>query len=190
MTVSHVSHSKQDQVAEMAKRCAPSQTEVIFVIMDALVRICEDDIIAINRVTATPWPDAFDLSCPNQLAPDRYAHVSGLSYSNRVVIANQNSHAFGLSSSLARQKMRMRMRCSRSKHVSIFEKSNLHLYCSRSSASWLNRFCLWPPISQLTFHESFLKGSSRIVTSMEMCRDRSVGLIPRSLCWGSKTRLD
>ena len=34
------------QVAEMAKRCAPSQTDVIFVVLDALVRIYEDDLIA------------------------------------------------------------------------------------------------------------------------------------------------
>ena len=34
------------QVAEMAKRCSPSQTDVIFVAMDALVRIYEVDVIA------------------------------------------------------------------------------------------------------------------------------------------------
>ena len=34
------------QVAEMAKICTPSQTDVIFVVMYALVRIYEDDLIA------------------------------------------------------------------------------------------------------------------------------------------------
>ena len=88
--------------------------------MDALVRICEDELIAIKSVTAMPEPDAFDLSCPNQLAANQNTHACYLNCSNRLVSANQNAHAFGLSSSLARQKMRMRMRYSRSQNVSIF----------------------------------------------------------------------
>ena len=40
------------QVTEMSKRCTPSQTDVIFVAMDSLVRIYEDDLIATDSVTA------------------------------------------------------------------------------------------------------------------------------------------
>ena len=40
----------------MTKRCTPSQTDVIFVVMDALVRIYEDDLSATRNVTAIPWP--------------------------------------------------------------------------------------------------------------------------------------
>ena len=79
------------QVAEMAKRCTPSQTDVIFVAMDALVMIHEDDLIAMNSVTAMPLPCALDRSCPNQLTANRHAHASCLS------------------SILARQKMRMKV---------------------------------------------------------------------------------
>ena len=40
------------QVAEMANSCISSQTDVIFVVMNAHKRICEDDLIAIRNVTA------------------------------------------------------------------------------------------------------------------------------------------
>ena len=53
--------------------------------------ICEDDLIALNSVTAMTEPCALDLS-----------------FSNLLVIANQNAPAFGLSSILAKQKMRMK----------------------------------------------------------------------------------
>ena len=39
---------------EMTKICTPSQTDVIFVVMDALVRIYEDDLMATKNVTAIP----------------------------------------------------------------------------------------------------------------------------------------
>ena len=56
--------SKQTrQVSEMAKRCTPSQTDVLFVAMDALVRTFEDDLIATRIVTAIPQPYALGLSC-------------------------------------------------------------------------------------------------------------------------------
>ena len=42
------------QVAEMTKGCTRSQTDVIFVLVDALVRICEDVLIATRTVTAIP----------------------------------------------------------------------------------------------------------------------------------------
>ena len=54
------------QVAEMEKRCTPSQTDVIFVAMDAFVKVYEDDLIATRSVTA--------MQCPYSLA-----HVSHLS---------------------------------------------------------------------------------------------------------------
>ena len=40
------------QVAEMEKRCTPSQTDVTFVAMDAFVKVYEDDLIATRSVTA------------------------------------------------------------------------------------------------------------------------------------------
>ena len=43
-----------EQVAEMTKRCTPSHTNVIFVVMDVIVRIYEDDLIAKRNVTAIP----------------------------------------------------------------------------------------------------------------------------------------
>ena len=43
--VSHITHGKTRDLAEMAKRCTPSHTDVIFVVMDAFVRIYEDDLI-------------------------------------------------------------------------------------------------------------------------------------------------
>ena len=54
-----------EQVAEMTKRCTPSQTDVIFVVMDALVRIYEDDLIAKRNVNAIPWPYALGSSLLN-----------------------------------------------------------------------------------------------------------------------------
>ena len=54
MTASHVSHKHKGQVAEMTNRCTPSQTDVILVVMDALVRIYEEDLIAPRNVTAIP----------------------------------------------------------------------------------------------------------------------------------------
>ena len=64
------------QVAEMAKSSRPSQTDVIFVAMDAVVeRIYEDDLIAKRNVTAMLYLCAFDLSCPNQLTADQNAHA-------------------------------------------------------------------------------------------------------------------
>ena len=55
------------QVAEMAQKWTPSQKDVVFVVMGALVTICEDDLIAMRSVTAIPKPYALGLSCPNQL---------------------------------------------------------------------------------------------------------------------------
>ena len=43
------------QVSEMAKRCTPSQTDVIFVAKGALLRIHEDDLIATRSVTAMKY---------------------------------------------------------------------------------------------------------------------------------------
>ena len=89
MAVSHVSHSIKTSGRNDEKMYS-SQTDVIFVATDALVRIYEDDLIAKRNVTAMYCPYAFDLSCPNQLT------------------VNQNAHVFRLSSILARQKMRMK----------------------------------------------------------------------------------
>ena len=43
-----------EQVAEMTTRGTPPQTDVIFFVKDALVRICEDNLTATRNVTATP----------------------------------------------------------------------------------------------------------------------------------------
>ena len=58
--------------------------------MNALVRIHEDDLVAIRNVTAMPQTHALGLSCPKQLTANQYARVSRLS------------------SILARKKMRMK----------------------------------------------------------------------------------
>ena len=54
MTMTAVSHAhvSHGQVAEMTKRCVRSQTDVIFVVLDALVRIYEDELIATSDMTA------------------------------------------------------------------------------------------------------------------------------------------
>ena len=83
------------QVAEMTKRYSPSQTDVIFVVMDALLRIYEDDLIATRNVTAVLYPYAFHPSCPNQPT------------------ANWRDHEVRVCSIPAKQKMRMRMMQSR-----------------------------------------------------------------------------
>ena len=58
------------------------------------------------------------------------------------------------------------------------------LFCfSESSASWLHP---WLPNSQLTFHDKFLKGNSRMVTRIGKRQDRSVGLVQQSLFWSTK----
>ena len=60
--------------------------------------------------------------------------------------------------------------------------STRHLYFSESSASWPPRI-----LSSLAFNfasdlpRQFLKGSSRMVTRMGKCQDRSVGRIQRSV---------
>ena len=52
-------HSQQmREVAEMTKRCTPSHTDVIFVVMDALERIYEEDLMSTRSVTAMLWPYA------------------------------------------------------------------------------------------------------------------------------------
>ena len=57
LSQSHMCLTASRQVAEMAKRCTPSQTDVIFVVMDAVVRIYEYNLIAKRCATAMPWPD-------------------------------------------------------------------------------------------------------------------------------------
>ena len=79
----------------MTKRCSPSQPDVMFVVMNALVKVCEDDLIAKINVTVM----SLMIAMP-------YAHALGLSCPGRLVIANENSRAFGLSSILAKQQMR------------------------------------------------------------------------------------
>ena len=53
MTVKHVSQSKQDKWHKWRKDVL-RQTDVIFVEMNALVRIYEDDLMATRSVTAIP----------------------------------------------------------------------------------------------------------------------------------------
>ena len=44
-------------LAVLVKRCLQSQTEVIFVVLDALVRICEHDLITTSNMTARTKTD-------------------------------------------------------------------------------------------------------------------------------------
>ena len=82
-------------MAEMTKGCGPSQPEVIFVVLNTLVKVYEDELIAKRNVTAM----SLVIAMP-------YAHTLGLSCPNRLVTANQNARAFGLSSILAKQQMK------------------------------------------------------------------------------------
>ena len=127
-------------MAEVTKRCSPSQPDVIFVVMNALVKFYEDDLIAKRNVTAM----SLMIAMP-------YAHSVGLSYPNRLVIANQNARAFGLSSILAKQRMRTKLSRSRMA-AAIWLSSTRHLYFSECSASWPPPSCpLWPSTSRVTF---------------------------------------
>ena len=40
-----VSHSKTGQVAEMTRRCSPSQPDLIFVVVNALVNVLVDEAL-------------------------------------------------------------------------------------------------------------------------------------------------
>ena len=61
------------QVAEVTKGCGPSQPEVIFVVMNGIVKVYEGDliakknVIAMSLVIAMPYAHALGLSCPNRL---------------------------------------------------------------------------------------------------------------------------
>ena len=79
------SHHK-GQVAEMTKRCTSSHTDVIFVVMDALVRIYEDDLIATENVTAMPWPPAILLHCPSHSSANRFAKMTRMTISKSSVV--------------------------------------------------------------------------------------------------------
>ena len=57
LTGSHTLSQQTEQVAVMEKRCTQSQTDVIFVVMNVLVRIYEDDLTAIRNVTAISLND-------------------------------------------------------------------------------------------------------------------------------------
>ena len=112
----------------MTNRCSPSQPDVIFVVMNALKKVHEDDLTAMRMVTvmnptiAIQKAHAFDLSCPN-----------------RIVIANQNARAFGPSSILARKNMKRRSRSlvvALIKMIVAIRQNSIHHHFSESSASW------------------------------------------------------
>ena len=54
VTVSHVSHSTQNKWQKWRKDVLRHTQTFIFVVMDAIVRIYEDDLIATRNVTAIP----------------------------------------------------------------------------------------------------------------------------------------
>ena len=93
--------TKTEQVAEMTKRCTPSQTDVIFVVMNALVHVLEHEVLllltAIEKATARYHVHSFDLDCSDRLVvanQNYHAYVSSSSSWHR--IANQDAHAFDL----------------------------------------------------------------------------------------------
>ena len=100
------------------ERCSPSQPDVIFAFMNAIVNVLVDEVLlphchkngAMNPTIAIQNAHAFDVRCSNWL-----------------VIANKNAHAFGLSSSLASQMMKIRKKYSRRSNVSILENSSPRL---------------------------------------------------------------
>ena len=162
------------QVAEMAKKCFSSQTDVIFVVMNALVRIYEDDLIAtaINLKIAMPWAHALGLSCPNQLT----------CYSVRSRVSSE------LHSRLAED----------GDEVVQLQDECCHLVESNSSSPFFRVFCFMVSsiLSPLAFNfagglpRKFQKGASGMVTIIGKCQDISVGRIQGSLFWSSKTRPD
>ena len=152
----HSLTSEQDN----KKHGRPSQTDVIFVVMDALGSVFVSEILILHyhvRVVTVKSPmSAFQsahafLSCSILLVVDNLnAHAFRLSYSNRPVAANQNIHASCLSSFLAKQKMRVKYAKSWMM-ASIYQRSTPGLQFSECSASWHPRYCpLWPSTSQVT----------------------------------------
>ena len=159
------------------------------------------------KATARYHSHAFDLDCSDRLvvANQNYhacvssysirhmiasqdAHAFDLRCPNRLMLANQNAHALRLGSILARQKMMMKWSRSRM-NTSIWWSSTPRHY-------FIGIFCFLASLilSFLTFNfagdlaRKFSKGISRMVTRIGKCQDRSVGRIPKSLFWSSKTR--
>ena len=67
------------------------------------------------------------------------AHTFELSFSSRLVVANQDAHAFGLSSILARQKMKKKstsLVVAQTKMMSAIRQNAAHHRFSESSASF------------------------------------------------------
>ena len=159
-------------MTEMVKRCTPSHTDVIFVVMDALVRICQchekcdyhksDDL---DAVSSRAWSE-LSLSAECQSVRSR---VSSDRHSRQAEDEDE---------------------------VVQVQDDCCHLVKSHSSCLFFRVFCFLVSsiLSSLAFNfagdlpQKFLKGASRMVTRIGKCQDRSVGRIQRSLFWSSKTR--
>ena len=102
MTLSHISRSTKDKWQKMTKTCSPSQTDVIFVVMDALVHVLESEVLllltAFLKMTARNHAHALDLGCSDRLVfANQNARAIASSCSCQRVTANQNAHTFDVS---------------------------------------------------------------------------------------------
>ena len=157
---------------ELAKRSTPSQTDVMFFVKNALVNMCEDDLIAIRNVTAMSLMIAM-----------LYAHALRLSRPNPL-IANKNARAFGLSSSLARQMMKIRKKYSRSKTVSILKNSSprrffFTVFCFLVSSSFSLAFNFASDLPR-----RFLKGLHEKSQEWEGAKTNRL-VVSKDLCFGA-----
>ena len=95
MTVAHQNKATKRASGRNDEHVVAGHKQTLFfVVMDALVNVLVNDVLiqftAMRPVTAMSQPCALHLSCPNQLTANRY------------------THAFGMSSILVRQKMKMK----------------------------------------------------------------------------------
>ena len=172
----HQNKTTKDKWQKWRKDGRLSQKDVIFVVMDALVKVLVGEVLLLhcheNGDCHAVALRASELS--------RYARTVGLSYSNRLVIATQNAHASRLSSILARKKMWMKQ--SQSSWLLPSTRVPLLVFMVRS--------LLLLGFLDLVLSGLQLRGWSSTVTRMGKCQDRSVGYIQRALFWSSKTRPD
>ena len=130
------SHNKTTRVAEMTTRCSPSQPDVIFRRHGCPCECPSSFFIATRMVTAISPTIAI-----------QNAHALDLSCSNLLVVANQNTHAFGPNSILARWKKKTKPRSlvvAMTKMMVAIRQNFIHHCFCESSASWPPRSC--PPL--------------------------------------------
>ena len=95
--VSHDSLSQKTKTSgRNRKEDSPSQPDVVFVAMNALVDVLIEEVLTATRM----------VTAMNPTIAIQNTHAFHLRHSNRLVIANQNAHAYGPGSTLARMKMK------------------------------------------------------------------------------------